>query len=351
MTQVPKTLLLIFILITDTLAAKTTSEQLYEKTFDELCAMLKGEQKPSFKRAVFITENAFLDNEMNYNKFCKVIEKYKAYSEEIIASRDLLYSFKDKRKVSVYASVYSIMKDTTITSDSSNLYYHLPFTYNFDDFAGEKDWTNMFVTKMLTTHKGNCHSMPLLYKILVEELGEEAWLALAPNHLYIKLKNEKFGWYNTELTSGIFPIDSWLVASGYIHLDAIRNGLYMDTLSLKQSIGLCLTDLAKGYERKFGKGDCHFILKCCDMVLTYYPNYINALLQRAETLKTLYLSETDKNTEQSKQLETSMTEAYSKIYKLGYRKMPKEMYFKWLSSITEQKDSYENKNIIKFRSK
>ena len=129
MTQIPKILLFIFILITDTMVAQTTSEQLYEKTFDEFCAMLKGEQEPNFKRAVFITENAFLDDELDYTKFCEVIEKYKACCEEIIASRDLLYQAKDKRKVSVYASVFSLMKDTTIASDSLNLYYHLPFTF------------------------------------------------------------------------------------------------------------------------------------------------------------------------------------------------------------------------------
>ena len=79
----------------------------------------------------------------------------------------------------------------------------------------------------MATRKGNCHSLPFLYKILAEELGAKANLALAPNHIYIKHWNEKDGWYNTELTSGIFPIDSWLMASGYIHLDAVANKLYM----------------------------------------------------------------------------------------------------------------------------
>ena len=134
-------------------------------------------------------------------------------------------------------------------------------------------------------------------------------------------------------------------------MDAVRNGIYMDTLSLKQSIGLCLTDLAKGYEKKFGKGDCRFILKCCDTVLNYYPNYINALLQRAEMLKTLYLQETDKNTEQAKRSEESMTAAYTKIHKLGYRKMPSDMYFKWLMSVKEEKYKNQNQNVINFNAK
>ena len=66
----------------------------------------------------------------------------------------------------------------------------------------------------------------------MDELGEKCWLALAPNHMYIKAKTQHIGWYNIELTTGDFPTDAWLMASGYIHLDAVRNGIYTDTLSL-----------------------------------------------------------------------------------------------------------------------
>jgi hypothetical protein len=58
--------------------------------------------------------------------------------------------------------------------------------------------------------------MPYLYKILAEELGVDANLALAPNHVYIKHRIKAVGWYNTELTSGIFPEDGWLMASSEV---------------------------------------------------------------------------------------------------------------------------------------
>ena len=35
------------------------------------------------------------------------------------------------------------------------------------------------------------------------------------------------------------------MASGYIHTDAIRNGVYMKALNDKESIALCLVDLAQ----------------------------------------------------------------------------------------------------------
>ena len=55
--------------------------------------------------------------------------------------------------------------------------------------------------------------------MIMDRLGEECWLALAPNHMYIKARNQRAGWYNIELTCADFPTDAWLTASGYIHLE------------------------------------------------------------------------------------------------------------------------------------
>ena len=138
----------------------------------------------------------------------------------------------------------------------------------------------MFVSKLLETGKGNCHSLPYLYKILADELGIPCYLAFAPNHIYIKLFSEQTGWYNTELTSATFPVDAWIMASGYITTDAIRNSLYMDTLSTKQTVANCLVDLAHGYQRKFGRENPDFVIKCCNTVLQYHPANVNAMLTK-----------------------------------------------------------------------
>ncbi|MDR2037604.1 MAG: hypothetical protein LBQ60_06745 [Bacteroidales bacterium] len=239
------------------------------------------------------------------------------------------------------------MTDTIpIIVQDSIVLLHIPFHYNLDDFTGEKDWSNMFVIKLLETHKGNCHSLPILYKLICEEMGERAWLSFAPNHLYIKLRNEQSGWYNTELTTGHFPTDAWLMASGYVHIDAIRNGVYMDTLSQKQSIAMCLIDLAEGFQKKFGNDfNPGFVLNCCETALKYYPNYVNALLLQAETLMKAYRKQPNKNTPENKQLLTRLNGMYSRIHKLGYRKMPDKMYLEWLMSLQGQKE-YQNQTLI-----
>jgi len=145
----------------------------------------------------------------------------------------------------------------------------------------------MFVTKLLASKKGNCHSFPFLFKILTEEFMISSYISFAPNHIYIKSYSKKTGWYNIELTSATFPVDAWIMASGYVHLDAIRNKLYMDTLSLRQTIAYCWVDLAQGYQRKFGKENPEFVIKCCESVLKYHSFNVNAMLTKAEAQKYL----------------------------------------------------------------
>ena len=322
------------------------TKSLYDSTFTILSAMIEGKQPAEFKKAVFLVENSFLDGSMNYREFCSVIERYRQLSELLFYSRDLQYQESDKYSISVNAAVFTVMKDTIpIVLSEGKTGRTIPFGYDFEDISGDKSWTNMFVSKLLMTHKGNCHSLPYLYKILCEEFGAKAYLAYAPNHIYIKQHSKAFGWYNTELTSGMFPIDAWLMASGYIHLNAVQSGVYMDTLSQKQSIGACLVDLAMGYEKRFGVGDGSFILKACEKVLEHHPTNINALLLQAETRMSLWKVETTQTKEQKQDEFIEIQELYTHIHELGYRKMPMEMYLKWLISLKEEKDKYQNTRI------
>lgn len=345
-----------FLLLTVKLFAQTDTvalKQIYYNAFSELDSMLSNKKPMNFKLAVFITENAYFENKLDYIKFCSVIQMYSNLSQSLVKSRQLQYNKEDKETIEKLAGVFTIMTDTiSIEIDTNKIGKILPFTYDFEDFFGTNDWTKMFVTKLLQTHSGNCHSLPFLYKIICEDLGVNVYLAQAPNHFYIKYRSKRDGWYNTELTSGFFPIDAWLFASGYITLEAVRNGVYMDTLSLKQSISVCILDLARGYEHKFGaKGDS-FVINCCDRALNYYPNSVNAILLKAETLKKQFENfmkqyNTTKPNEVLKYAEpkaifTEMKQLYLKIYKLGYRSMPDEMYIKWLMSLRTETDKYIN---------
>jgi len=323
-------ILILFLFISNTVNSQVHIQS-YEDAFKVLNDMLENTAALSPKKAVYTVENAFFEGELNEAGFNNSIRNISAICKELSLSKLINYEEADFKSVNSHAAIFQVMTDTVrFQLNDTTIFVHYPFQYNYKDFAGEKDWTNMFVSTLMATHMGNCHSLPLLYKLIAEDMGEKAWLALAPNHLYIKLHNNTNGWYNTELTSGQFPTDAWVKSSGYIHLDAIKNGIYMDTLSQKETIALCMIDLAQGYQRKYPENfNPEFILKCCDKALKHFPHYINALLLKAETMYGVYQNKPEKN---SKELD-DIEKLYAHIHKLGYRKMPKEMYLNWLKSM------------------
>ena len=107
------------------------------------------------------------------------------------------------------------------------------YTYDFEDFTGREDYTKIFITKLMQTHTGQCRSLPVFYKILADKIGSEAYLAQAPNHLYIKHPGEDNRWVNIELKNGHFASDPYIISSMNISAEAIRNKIYMDAMSEK----------------------------------------------------------------------------------------------------------------------
>jgi hypothetical protein len=328
----------------------------YDHVFTSLSNMLQGNKNISFKNAVFEVENAYYDGKLSIDSFQNDISyliKLASFNEQIY---QIKYDKKDKYLVQKWSSVFKTITDTLSfgSSKDSIEYQLLPYRYDFEDVFGEKKWENMFVTKLLETRKGNCHSMPYLYKILCEELQIPCFLALAPNHIYIKHRSENAGMYNTELTSASFPIDAWLMASGYITLESIQNGVYMDALDDKKCIALCVLDLAKGFDRKYPNNDGSFILKCCDLTLEHFPNCINALLIQVETKKKRIENAIKqrgitpsvfKLLSDGKLLWSEMNELYGRIHKLGYRTMPEKMYVDWIISLKKEREKYSNKQM------
>lgn len=322
---------------------KTTLD-FYNEAFKEIEKMLNGYKPLDFKRAVFITENAYFKEGLNYEVFNKNIQLSKQMCLRIIETNNSSgYKYSDSLKVLKNYAIYSFIKDTLMLFSGEKL---LPISYDFDDLFGQTDWSKMFVVKVLETGTGNCHSLPYLYKILANELNTEAYLSLAPNHIYLKHRSKGLGWYNTELTSGEFPTDGWVKASGYISIESIKSGIYMDTISQSQSVALCIYDLAKGYLAQTNNYSDDFVIKCCDLVLKFHSNNINAIILKAETLRKKYeIQIQNEYKEKAIQTFNEMQNLYLLGLKLGYREMPKEMYLAWLKSVKEQREKYSNSEI------
>lgn len=330
-------------------AVAQKQEKLFEQSYALLNNMIVDDNSYSFKKAVFSVENAYLDDKLDTLFINKELKLLHNLSLSLIKDRFLQYSERDKETVNKWASVFEVMCDTIPIKIDDKRYKYIPYSYDFSDVFGHSTRENLFVSKLLQTRKGNCHSLPYLYKVLAEELGVEANLALAPNHVYIKHRSFKDGWYNTELTSGIFPIDAWIMASGFVHIDAIRNGVYMKALNNKETIAVVLIDLAQNYDAKFPKNDGTFILKCCETALQQYPNFATALILKAETHKKQIEKITDKQEHDTKFKE--LEKEYLHIHELGYRNMPENMYLEWLVSLKAERSKYENKNLNTFNKK
>jgi len=350
-------LLTIFVTLQLTALCAQDSTRFYQDAYNQINEMLVGKRPLIFKDAVLATENSYYDGLLNKNRINQELDILTKIIKSTSSYELISYNAPDKDIVTKHAAMFKVLMDTIpIVIDSAHVFFHTPYIYDFDDMWGQKDWSKMFVSKLLISGNGNCHSMPYLYKILSEELGIPAYLSFAPNHIYIKLRCQKTGWYNTELTSATFPIDAWIIASGYVHLDAVRNGLYMDTLSLQQSVAYCMIDLAQGYQHKFGKSNPSFVLKCCDACLKYIPNNVNALLTKAEAQKNFLDSEAKKQKVKSpkellkdpakKTMYEDMEHAYASLYQLGYRRMPEDMYAKWLGLLKSESEKYTNKSVI-----
>lgn len=333
-------------------------QEKYHSAYNFINLMLADEIPLNFKDAVFTTEIAYYENSINVEDLNIEIDVLTELIRAVSNSDLITYDKKDKDVIFNHAGIFRAMTDSIIIPlDSTHVFIHTPYTYNFDDPFGEKDWSNMFVSKLLETGNGNCHSLPYLYKILSDELEIPCYLAFAPNHIYVKLFSKQTGWYNTELTSGTFPVDAWIMASGYICTDAIRNGLYMDTLNTKQCIANCLVDLAHGYQQKFGRENPDFVIKCCNIVLQYHPVNVNAMLTKAEAQKhyvdMLMKKQGVKKAEDLfedtviKEMYSDMEQTYVKLHQLGYRRMPEKMYLEWMNLLKNQPNIYLNKDFKK----
>ncbi|MCL2596756.1 MAG: hypothetical protein FWD66_03675 [Paludibacter sp.] len=322
----------------------------YQEALDKLSKMLRGETPLNLKNAVFTVENAYFENHLNYSNYNKAI-KYLAETAKLQTMQD---GRNWNNPITKNVMLFRAMADTLeikVRQKERTSVVSYPMQYDFEDFRGEEDWSKMFVSKLLFANKGQCHSLPLLYLILCEETGAKANLAYSPSHSYIKFKDNSGNWYNLELTNGRIVTDAFVVGSGYITAEAIKNKLYMEPQTKRQVIAQCISDLAMGYRHKYGYDS--FIKQCVDSVLKYDPNNLGSWMIKSnyETQRLEYVVN-----QVGRPHPDILKERYPKIFELfenrnaiyrkidasGYREMPKEAYEAWLNSVNEEKERREH---------
>lgn len=320
----------------------------YRTAFSKLKEMENGLRPFSIKEANFLVENAHFENTGDYGNFTQTIEQIGQFLNWKM--QELGYDENSNQSKNLI--LYQFFSDTLELRSKDMIHY--PFQYDFEDYMGFEDWSNMFVEKALATNSGQCHSLPLLYLILAEEIGAKAHLAYSPNHTYIKFIDDAGKWHNVELTNGMLTTDVFILQSGYIKAEALQNKIYMNPLNEKQLLSHVLFDLAKGYAVKYGYDE--FVKEVTDKALELYPNNINAQMVMSDfkTLRFQYvqkqLNVSPQNIDKypkAKELLDEMYEQYENLDELGFENMPLEDYEKWLNSLQKSQMKQESQSIEK----
>lgn len=333
-----------------------TKEEIIKQNFinakNEIEAMLSGKVPLDYERAVFITENAFYENRISYKDFLAEInfhtKNVNSLAKQIYSlnnfkiKKNILVS-KDSAAVNIYKlcinnAIFKYITDTTYFITDKDIFVHPSFAYIFSDPFATKDWSTSHVMNLLDydMQGGNCNALTSFFKILSLRLNSNAILCTAPNHIFIRHANENGIFYNVELASKSFPGTGSIETITHTSDEAARSGIAMRELNLKQSIGLLLINLAKGYEYKLNSKSDDFIIECAELCLKYDNLNLNAMLLKAEFLNDKIVNSNKTVLElQNNSDFISYENQIKSLYIFGYREMPVEMKNKIVSALMQ----------------
>ena len=215
-----------------------------------------------------------------------------------------------------------------------------PFTYDFEDFSGADDYTKLFVTKVMRTHSGQCRSLPMYYMVLAEAIGAEAHITFAPQHLFIRHRDEQdpAKWVNVELTTQSLSREIFYIENFGISDNAIRNKVYLYPLSDRETIAYLLSELAAAYGRRFGRHD-DFILRCTRKALDYYPQNTLALQLKGNTLNANLMDYIERHgnrmDDYAHRLDSLWMENNAVLHNSGWAGMTESTYKRLLKGVDE----------------
>lgn len=334
-----------------------------------LTDMLNGKRGISLKEAYYTIENAYGEAYLSNQEYNTIITKSTNFIKEwmkqnkydIHNNEDIHHAIQQflSQKLSIIKNNAPKKRKNRIEQIPvyAKSVIHIPFIYDFNDFSGEKDHRNFFLTKCLATGTGQCNSLPAVYLVLAEALGAEAYLSLAPQHSFIKYHGNSKEIQNYEPTSNWKITDQWYIDNMFINKKAINSGIYLSPLSKKQVIADCIIQLAYGYYKKFGIADGSFTQVCIKVAQSQFPKNNNISIYF--TYSNLYasqlvnvmrkngihnISEIEKSPE-TKTLYNKLKANEEVINALGYQDIPKEMYEQMMKE-HEFKGKIQNQNNV-----
>lgn len=320
----------------------------FYNAFDEINNMLNGNQVLNLGRAIFLVENAWHNNKYNYADYKNGIKVGVSFCNQKIEEEKLNKNDNLVKNM----MLFRFIADTLKIKDkvTKKIQTHYPVKYNYEDYDSHINYDSHFVTALMQAGVGQCHSMPLYYLVLAEEMGAEAHWSFSPRHSFVKIQDEKGNWYNMELTCKAILSDTHYMNSSYIKAEALQNKIYLEPMDKTNVVAEMMLELARGYYQKYGLDD--FYLKCIDTAGQYLKNDLNAKILKSayQTRLTLTLAHLlnapkpeimkELSPEAYKHFELMLAQ-YKEIDEMGYEEVPVAVYALWLDHIAKEKEKME----------
>lgn len=232
----------------------------YTNAIDFIMEMLEGKRKLSVKDAYYQAEAAFGNLQLNNQEYNTLIKSNADFIRQWLLEHR--YNINDPERL--HFGIQKFMSDTLYITLKGKRISHLPYYYDYIDFQAKEDQHNYFVTKTLASGTGQCHTFPVMYLILAEALGIEAFLAYNPKHSFIRFRNNKGTIISYETTVDRFMGDAFYLQTLPVMATAQKNNIYAYNMTKKQVVASVLYDLAANFVEEHWVADLQLIKKCVE---------------------------------------------------------------------------------------
>ncbi len=153
-----------------------------------------------------------------------------------------------------------------------------PFGYDFDNPQGRLA-KNKTLESYISSRKGNCVSMPLLFLAVADEMGVKLNITTAPQHMFIQFENPDTGEVqHLETTSGADPQRLvWQRKVLPMTDRAIESGMYMKRLTRNEMIAVMAETLLQDLQ---ARDDQPERFEVADIILREFPQNDVGLLHK-----------------------------------------------------------------------
>lgn len=126
----------------------------------------------------------------------------------------------------------------------------LTFTYDINDLEA-KAKENQFLNGLISTRRGSCVTLPMLWMVLADRLGWPVHAVLSTKHYILRYEDDRLEQKNIDATIwGSYASDEQYRIDGRIPDHAIENGVFLRSLTRKEYLAALLVNQMRHYHER-----------------------------------------------------------------------------------------------------